>query len=131
MVTRAAGGDALSDYTLQYVRYRLLYRDFKTGETRTLVDRSEDFVMTVDPNVCWGQYVVYQVDRSLYVYDMEAQKAKELFTHMQGDWDYYNYQLQDGHVIAICGTDEFCRSFAIDITDGTAVEKRTTVAETA
>lgn len=115
-------GTPWSDYTLQYVRYRLLYRDFKTGETRTLVDRSEDFVMTVDPNVCWGQYVVYQVDRSLYVYDMEAQKAKELFTHMQGDWDYYNYQLQDGHVIAICGTDEFCRSFAIDITEGTAVE---------
>ncbi len=43
---------------------------------REHVDRSEDFVMTVDPNVCWGQYVVYQVDRSLYVYDMEAQKAK-------------------------------------------------------
>ena len=50
----------------------------------------------------WGQYVVYQIDRSVYVYDMETQTSKKLFTHDPG-WDFYNYMIQDGHVMVIGG----------------------------
>ena len=73
-------------------------------------------------HVSWGQYVVYQVDRSIYVYDMETQTAKKLFTHDQ-DWDFfYNYMIQDGHVMVIGGTEDTCRAWAIDIMDGSVIE---------
>ncbi len=70
---------------------------------------SENFVWTADPHKSWGQYVVYQVGRSVYVYDMETQTVKELFTYDQ-DRKNYNYMILDGHVIAICGTGDTCRA---------------------
>ena len=79
------------------------------------------FAWTADPHKSWGQYVVYQVDRSVYVYDMEAQTVKELFTYNK-DWKNYNYMILDGHVIAICGTGDTCRAWAIDIADESVVE---------
>ena len=82
---------------------------------------SENFVWTADPHKSWGQYVVYQVGRSVYVYDMETQTVKELFTYDQ-DWKNYNYMILDGHVIAICGTGDTCRAWAIDIADESVVE---------
>ena len=69
----------------------------------------------------WGQYVVYQIDRSVYVYDMETQASKKLFTHDPG-WDFYNYMIQDGHVMVIGGTEDTCRAWAIDVTDGSVIE---------
>ena len=85
------------------------------------MDASENYVRTVDPHRSWGQYAVYQVDRSLYVYDLEKQAAKKLFTYEQ-NWDFYNYMILDGHVIAICGTEDTCRAWAVDIADGSVIE---------
>ena len=108
-------------YGRQYYNYRLYSRNLKTGDEKTIVDMSENFVWTADPHKSWGQYVVYQVGRSVYVYDMETQTVKELFTYDQ-DWKNYNYMILDGHVIAICGTGDTCRAWAIDIADESVVE---------
>ena len=113
-------GTAWDEYDRQFVRFRFLIRNLKTGEETVLVDASENFVMTVDPHRGWGQYAVYQVDRSLYVYDLEKQAAKKLFTYEQ-NWDYYNYMILDGHVIAVCGTENSCRAWAVDIADGSVI----------
>ena len=117
-------GTAWDEYDQQFVRYRFLTRNLQTGEESVLVDTSENFVMTVDPHRSWGQYAVYQVDSSLYVYDLEKQAAKKLFTYEQ-NWDYYNYMILDGHVIAVCGTEDICRVRAINIADGTVTELTT------
>ena len=101
--------------------FRLYSKNLRTGEEKTIVDVTENFVWTADPHVSWGQYTVYQVDRSVYVYDLETQTSKKLFTHEPG-WDLYNYKIMDGHVIAICGTEDTCRAWAIDIMDGSVVE---------
>ena len=69
----------------------------------------------------WGQYVVYQIDRSVYVYDRETQTSKKLFTHDPG-WDFYNYMILDGHVMVIGGTEATCRAWAVDIADGSVIE---------
>ena len=114
-------GTAWDEYDRQFVRFRFLIRNLKTGEETVLVDASENFVRTVDPHRSWGQYAVYQVDRSLYVYDLEKQAAKKLFTYEQ-NWDFYNYMILDGHVIAICGTENVCRVWAIDIADEVVTE---------
>ena len=108
--------DGSEDYN-----FRLYSKNLKTGEEKTIVDESENFVWTADPHVSWGQYTVYQVDRSVYVYDMETQTSKKLFTHEPG-WDFYNYMIQDGHVMVIGGTEDTCRAWAIDIMDGSVVE---------
>ena len=108
-------------YGRQYYNYRLYSRNLKTGDEKTIVDMSENFVWTADPHKSWGQYIVYQVGRSVYVYDMETQTVKELFTYDQ-DWKNYNYMILDGHVIAICGTGDTCRAWAIDIADESVVE---------
>ena len=108
--------DGTEDYN-----FRLYSKNLRTGEEKTIVDVTENFVWTADPYVSWGQYTVYQVDRSIYVYDMERQTAKEVFTYDQ-DWEQYNYSIMDGHVSAICGTEDTCRAWAIDIMDGSVVE---------
>ena len=108
--------DGSEDYN-----FRLYSKNLRTGEEKTIVDVTENFIWTADPHVSWGQYTVYQVDRSVYVYDMETQTSKKLFTHEPG-WDLYNYKIMDGHVIAICGTEDTCRAWAIDIMDGSVVE---------
>ena len=114
-------GTSWDEYDRQFLRFRFLIRNLKTGEETVLVDASENFIRTVDPHRSWGQYAVYQVDRSLYVYDLEKQAAKKLFTYEQ-NWDFYNYMILDGHVIAICGTEDVCRVWAIDITDEVVTE---------
>ncbi len=114
-------GTSPDEYDRQFLGIRFLVRNLKTGEETVLVDASENFVRTVDPHRSWGQYAVYQVDRSLYVYDLEKQAAKKLFTYEQ-NWDFYNYMILDGHVIAICGTEDVCRVWAIDITDEVVTE---------
>ena len=108
--------DGSEDYN-----FRLYSKNLRTGEEKTIVDVTENFIWTADPHVSWGQYTVYQVDRSIYVYDMERQTAKEVFTYDQ-DWEQYNYSIMDGHVSAICGTEDTCRAWAIDIMDGSVVE---------
>ena len=108
--------DGTEDYN-----FRLYSKNLRTGEEKTIVDVTENFIWTADPHVSWGQYTVYQVDRSIYVYDMERQTAKEVFTYDQ-DWEQYNYSIMDGHVSAICGTEDTCRAWAIDIMDGSVVE---------
>ena len=108
--------DGSEDYN-----FRLYSKNLRTGEEKTIVDVTENFIWTADPYVSWGQYAVYQVDRSIYVYDMERQTAKEVFTYDQ-DWEQYNYSIMDGHVSAICGTEDTCRAWAIDIMDGSVVE---------
>ena len=113
-------GTAWDEYDRQFIRYRFLTRNLQTGEESVLVDTSENFVMTVDPHRSWGQYAVYQVDRSLYVYDLEEQAKRKLFTY-ERDWGFYNYQIMDGHVIAICGTEDTCRAWAVDIADGSVI----------
>ena len=113
-------GTAWDEYDRQFVRYRFLTRNLQTGEESVLVDASENFVRTVDPHRSWGQYAVYQVDRSLYVYDLEEQAKRKLFTY-ERDWGFYNYQIMDGHVIAICGTEDTCRAWAVDIADGSVI----------
>ena len=113
-------GTAWDEYDQQFVRYRFLTRNLQTGEESVLVDTSENFVMTVDPHRSWGQYAVYQVDSSLYVYDLEEQAKRKLFTY-ERDWGFYNYQIMDGHVIAICGTEDTCRAWAVDIADGSVI----------
>ena len=115
-------GTAWDEYDRQFVRYRFLTRNLRTGEENVLVDASGNFVRTVDPHRSWGQYVVYQVDRSLYVYDLEKQETKRLFTYDQ-DWNDYNYMILDGHVIAVCGTGDVCRVWAISIEDGAVTEQ--------
>ena len=101
--------------------FRLYSKNLRTGEEKTIVDVTENFVWTADPHVSWGQYTVYQVDRSVYVYDMETQTSKKLFTHEPG-WDLYNYMIQDGHVMVIGGTEDTCRAWAVDIADGSVIE---------
>ena len=101
--------------------FRLYSKNLRTGEEKTIVDVTENFIWTADPHVSWGQYTVYQVDRSVYVYDMETQTSKKLFTHEPG-WDFYNYMIQDGHVMVIGGTEDTCRAWAIDVTDGSVIE---------
>ena len=108
--------DGSEDYN-----FRLYSKNLRTGEEKTIVDVTENFIWTADPHVSWGQYVVYQIDRSVYVYDMETQTSKKLFTHDPG-WDFYNYMIQDGHVMVIGGTEDTCRAWAIDIMDGSVVE---------
>ena len=101
--------------------FRLYSKNLRTGEEKTIVDVTENFIWTADPHVSWGQYTVYQVDRSVYVYDMETQTSKKLFTHDPG-WDFYNYMIQDGHVMVIGGTEDTCRAWAVDIADGSVIE---------
>ena len=108
--------DGSEDYN-----FRLYSKNLRTGEEKTIVDVTENFIWTADPHVSWGQYTVYQVDRSVYVYDMETQTSKKLFTHEPG-WDFYNYMIQDGHVMVIGGTEDACRAWAIDVTDGSVIE---------
>ena len=108
--------DGSEDYN-----FRLYSKNLRTGEEKTIVDVTENFVWTADPHVSWGQYTVYQVDRSVYVYDMERQTAKEVFTYDQ-DWEQYNYSIMDGHVSAICGTEDRCFAWVIDVTDGSVIE---------
>ena len=108
--------DGSEDYN-----FRLYSKNLRTGEEKTIVDVTKNFIWTADPHVSWGQYTVYQVDRSVYVYDMETQTSKKLFTHEPG-WDFYNYMIQDGHVMVIGGTEDTCRAWAIDIMDGSVVE---------
>ena len=108
--------DGSEDYN-----FRLYSKNLRTGEEKTIVDVTENFIWTADPHVSWGQYTVYQVDRSVYVYDMETQTSKKLFTHEPG-WDFYNYMILDGHVMVIGGTEDTCRAWAIDIMDGSVVE---------
>ena len=115
-------GTAWDEYDRQFVRYRFLTRNLQTGEENVLVDATENFVRTVDPHRSWGQYAVYQVDRGLYVYDLEKQETKRLFTYDQ-DWNDYNYMILDGHVIAVCGTEDVCRVWAISIEDGAVTEQ--------
>ena len=76
-------GTSWDEYDRQFLGIRFLVRNLKTGEETVLVDASENYVRTVDPHRSWGQYAVYQVDRSLYVYDLEKQAAKKLFTYEQ------------------------------------------------
>ena len=108
--------DGSEDYN-----FRLYSKNLRTGEEKTIVDVTENFIWTADPHVSWGQYTVYQVDRSVYVYDMETQTSKKLFTHEPG-WDFYNYMILDGHVIVIGGTEDTCRAWAVDIADGSVIE---------
>ena len=108
--------DGTEDYN-----FRLYSKNLRTGEEKTIVDVTENFVWTADPHVSWGQYTVYQVDRSVYVYDMETQTSKKLFTHDPG-WDFYNYMILDGHVMVIGGTEDTCRAWAVDIADGSVIE---------
>ena len=108
--------DGSEDYN-----FRLYSKNLRTGEEKTIVDVTENFIWTADPHVSWGQYTVYQVDRSVYVYDMETQTSKKLFTHEPG-WDFYNYMIQDGHVMVIGGTEATCRAWAVDIADGSVIE---------
>ena len=108
--------DGSEDYN-----FRLYSKNLRTGEEKTIVDVTENFVWTADPHVSWGQYTVYQVDRSVYVYDMETQTSKKLFTHEPG-WDFYNYMILDGHVMVIGGTEATCRAWAVDIADGSVIE---------
>lgn len=114
-------GTTSYQYGLQYYEYRLYAKNLKTGEEKTIVNESENFVWTADPHMSWGQYVVYQIDRSVYVYDMETQTSEKLFTHDPG-WDFYNYMIQDGHVMVIGGTEDTCRAWAVDIADGSVIE---------
>ena len=114
-------GTTSYQYGLQYYKYRVYSKNLKTGEEKTIVDESENFVWTADPHMSWGQYVVYQIGRSVYVYDMETQTSKKLFTHDPG-WDFYNYMIQDGHVMVIGGTEDTCRAWAVDIADGSVIE---------
>ena len=93
--------DGSEDYN-----FRLYSKNLRTGEEKTIVDVTENFIWTADPHVSWGQYTEYQVDRSVYVYDMETQTSKKLFTHEPG-WDFYNYMIQDGHVMVIGGTEQY------------------------
>ena len=111
--------DGSEDYN-----FRLYSKNLRTGEEKTIVDVTENFIWTADPHVSWGQYTVYQVDRSVYVYDMETQTSKKLFTHDQ-DWQNYNYWIMDGHVTVIGGAEDTCRAWAIDIMDGSVVELAT------
>ena len=108
--------DGSEDYN-----FRLYSKNLRTGEEKTIVDVTENFIWTADPHVSWGQYTVYQVDRSVYVYDMETQTSKKLFTHEPG-WDFYNYMILDGHVMVIGGTEATCRAWAVDIADGSVIE---------
>ena len=108
--------DGSEDYN-----FRLYSKNLRTGEEKTIVDVTENFIWTADPHVSWGQYTVYQVDRSVYVYDMETQTSKKLFTHDPG-WDFYNYMILDGHVIVIGGTEDTCRAWAVDIAEGSVIE---------
>ena len=108
--------DGSEDYN-----FRLYSKNLRTGEEKTIVDVTENFIWTADPHVSWGQYTVYQVDRSVYVYDMETQTSEKLFTHDPG-WDFYNYMILDGHVIVIGGTEDTCSAWAIDVTDGSVIE---------
>ena len=114
-------GTSPDEYDRQFLGIRFLVRNLKTGEETVLVDASENYVRTIDPHKSWGQYAVYQVDRSLYVYDLEKQTEIKLFTYEQ-DWNFYNYMILDGHVITICGTEDICRSWAIGIADGVVTE---------
>ena len=43
-------------YGRQYYNYRLYSRNLKTGDEKTIVDMSENFVWTADPHKSWGQY---------------------------------------------------------------------------
>ena len=108
--------DGSEDYN-----FRLYSKNLRTGEEKTIVDVTENFIWTADPHVSWGQYTVYQVDRSVYIYDMETQTSKKLFTHDPG-WDFYNYMILDGHVMVIGGTEATCRAWAVDIADGSVIE---------
>ena len=114
-------GTTSYQYGLQYYEYRLYAKNLKTGEEKTIVDESENFVWTADPHRSWGQYVVYQVDRSVYVYDMKTQTVQEVFTYDQ-DWEQYNYSIMDGHVSAICGMEDNCFAWVIDVMDGSVIE---------
>lgn len=109
------------EYERLYIRYRILSRDLRTGVETTIVDGSEPFVWSADPHRSWGKYAVYQVGRSVYVYDMETQETKKLFTHEQ-ERKFYNYLLLDGHAIVLCGTENACNAWAVDLADGSVIE---------
>ena len=80
-----------------------------------LVDTSENFVMTVDFNRCWNQFVVYQVNNSLYVYDMEKKASKLLVTPKES---VRNYWIMDGCVNYLVRWDDAVGAFAVDVATG-------------
>ena len=108
-------GTAWDEYDRQFIRYRFLTRNLQTGEEQVLVDTSENFVMTVDFNRCWNQFVVYQVNNSLYVYDMEKKASKLLVTPKES---VRNYWIMDGCVNYLVRWDDAVGAFAVDVATG-------------
>ena len=108
-------GTAWDEYDQQFIRYRFLTRNLQTGEEQVLVDTSENFVMTVDFNRCWNQFVVYQVNNSLYVYDMEKKASKLLVTPKES---VRNYWIMDGCVNYLVRWDDAVGAFAVDVATG-------------
>ena len=108
-------GTAWDEYDQQFIWYRFLTRNLQTGEEQVLVDTSENFVMTVDFNRCWNQFVVYQVNNSLYVYDMEKKASKLLVTPKES---VRNYWIMDGCVNYLVRWDDAVGAFAVDVATG-------------
>ena len=46
-------GTTSYQYGLQYYKYRVYSKNLKTGEEKTIVDESENFVWTADPHMSW------------------------------------------------------------------------------
>ena len=57
-----------------------------------------------------------------YAYHHSQKRETALTEAYDQDWKNYNYMILDGHVIAICGTGDTCRAWAIDIADESVVE---------
>ena len=114
-VAQQPEGTAWDEYDRQFIRYRFLTRNLQTGEEQVLVDTSENFVMTVDFNRCWNQFVVYQVNNSLYVYDMEKKASKLLVTPKES---VRNYWIMDGCVNYLVRWDDAVGAFAVDVATG-------------
>ncbi len=102
-------------YNDLYANYSLIKLDFNT-KTEQLI--ASGITETADPNISWGKYVIYQQDRTLFVYDIESGEVQEVFTHEK----LRNYYIMDGRAVALVIDRDICRVFMTELATGDTLE---------
>ncbi len=108
------GGNG-TDYYYTYYDYTIEEYDLVAGKSRIIAEKT---TATADPKMSWGQFVIYRKGNTLYVYDMEAQETKEVYSNQ----NLINFFILDGRAFAIVMEGDLCRVFVTDIFTGQTLE---------
>lgn len=109
---------AYLDEDYQQVRHELRLYDFDFQSYQVLCSSEEGFVPTVDPNVCYGDTLVYQKGDAFMLYDLASGQTTELCRQE----NVVNYMLMDGKILTVVRTGKGCTQFYADLTGGEAKE---------